>query len=190
MKGQSSWRRTRHNPQNSRAGPSLRSVVRLAEYLGPGASCSGEQTRMDRSHGAGHEGPQPSAGRALGEQDPRLSLVCLTHLAGAQELAVPRKSKTKSETTDPEREGPIKCTGSWQRPGKCQAVSYMLLGEHSELQECAPWWTGRRGGSKGIDTREETFKERPLAVEERTLGPGQWGPQSPVNHASPSLSVP
>lgn len=39
----------------------------------------------------------------LGFHTPGFPLVCLTHLAGAQQLAMPCKSKTKSETTDPEK---------------------------------------------------------------------------------------
>lgn len=57
---------------------------------------------IDRSHGQ-DPGLRQDVHR---ERNPRhFLLVCLTHLAGVQRLAVPCKSKTNSESTGPEKEG-------------------------------------------------------------------------------------
>lgn len=90
------------------------------------------------------------------ERDPRhFLLVCLTHLAGAQRLAAPCKSKTKSESTNPEKEGQSNSqltAKAWQVPGPPPnplSLGNMSLGEQ-EVGEAARTLTlDRRLPKKG-----------------------------------------
>lgn len=75
-------------------------------------------------------------------------------LAHLTHLAAPCERETKLETTDPGRAGPVKSTGSRQRPGGHQALSRTAPGKHPGLQEGASRWARRRRGSKGTDSRE------------------------------------
>lgn len=98
-----------------------------------------------------------SPGRGLrgpGTQQAVLWGVRYWPLAHLTHLAAPCERETKLETTDPGRAGPVKSTGSWQRPGGHQALSRTAPGKHPGLQEGASRWARRRRGSKGTDSRE------------------------------------
>lgn len=106
--------------------------------------------KIDRSHG---HGLRQDVHR---ERNPRhFLLVCLTHLAGAQRLAARCKSKTKPESTDPEKEGQSnsrRTTKAWHAPGpplKPLSLGSTLFGEQEVGEAVKTLTLDRRLPKKG-----------------------------------------
>lgn len=81
--------------------------------------------------------------------------VWLAHLAGAQEQVTTRKSKIKSEATDPGKEGQ---SNPWAHSKGlvCAALPHTFCPEESPgLWECASQWVGGWGDREGTGTGEE-----------------------------------
>ena len=88
-------------------------------------------------------------------------LVHLTHLADVEELAGPCKSETKLETTDPGRAGPVKSTGSWQRPGGRQDLSHTLsLGSILGSRRVVPGGQGGGEAARALTAERLFFGKR------------------------------